>query len=163
MSRHSFDVNHQFVIWGYASVYGIADRHNDIINKDSILGQANEIKFLWQHDLNKPIGIIESLFQDDYGLQIKGIINCATITGNEAVSLIKQGAINGLSIGFNIMEYYYDSCGARVITKAELLEISLVTFPANKYAVINYKDKDQYSPLSIALENLEEKISQFPS
>lgn len=51
--------------------------------------------------------------------------------------LIKQKAVNGLSIGFAIKSSDYNSKGMRVIDDVELMEISVVTFPANAMAEIS--------------------------
>lgn len=134
--------NNNMLVSGYASVFDVTDDHNDIILKgafDNITHTTN-IKFLWQHDHTKPIGIITSIAEDDYGLYIEGVINCNTQQGKEAVSLIKQGAINGLSVGFVSQKEQYNHQGIREILSADLHEVSLVTFPANKNAKINILD-----------------------
>lgn len=134
--------NNNMLISGYASVFDITDDHNDIILKgafDNIPHKTN-IKFLWQHDHSKPIGIITCITQDDYGLYVEGIINCCTQQGQEAASLIKQGAINGLSIGFVSQKEKYNHHGIREILSADLHEASVVTFPANQNAKINMLD-----------------------
>lgn len=85
------------VISGYASVYNISDQHNNLIAKGTSC-----IKFLWQHDWQQPIGVMKSLTEDDYGLKVEAIINNKIDTGKEAIELVRQGAVYGLSIGFNI-------------------------------------------------------------
>lgn len=129
------------IISGYASVYNIADQHNDIITKGAF-SEANKksIRLLWQHDQQKPIGIIHSIEEDDYGLKIEAAVNSKTTTGKETIELIKQGAVDAFSIGFHIISSNYNKLEQRVITKAELIEISVVTFPANPQAQINYVD-----------------------
>ena len=50
---------------------------------------------------------------------------------------LKAGSINGLSVGFITEQEQYDEArDVRVITKVNLLEVSLVTFPANQSATI---------------------------
>ncbi|MES2214769.1 MAG: HK97 family phage prohead protease [Pseudomonadota bacterium] len=127
------------VVSGYASVFGVVDSHNDIIMR-SAFGDASQkinIKFLWQHDQSKPIGVITSLMEDDYGLYVEGSINGSTQQGREAIALIEQGALNGLSVGFMTKDSGYNEGGSREIIKADLYEISLVTFPANTEAGIS--------------------------
>ncbi len=92
---------------------------------------------LWQHDVTKPIGVIKCLEEDEYGLKIEAEINNKTLLGSEATALIKQKAVSGLSIGFTIKSSDYNSRGLRVIYEVELMEISIVTFPANSMAGIN--------------------------
>ncbi|WP_341748835.1 phage major capsid protein [Candidatus Tisiphia endosymbiont of Sialis lutaria] len=133
------------VISGYASVYNISDQHNDLIAKGAF-ASANHlcIKFLWQHDWQQPIGVIKSLTEDDYGLKVEAIINNKIDKGKEAIELVRQGAVDGLSIGFNIKLANYNNLNQRIITEAELIEVSIVTFPANYHAKISHITKQRY-------------------
>ncbi|WP_084686630.1 HK97 family phage prohead protease [Rickettsia tamurae] len=64
--------DNEVVIIGYASVYNIADHHNDFISKGAFANASHHnVKFLWQHDSKKPIGIITHLAEDDHGLKWK--------------------------------------------------------------------------------------------
>ncbi|XVN44698.1 MAG: HK97 family phage prohead protease [Rickettsia hoogstraalii] len=81
----------------------MADHHNDLISKGAFANASHHnVKFLWQHDSKKPIGIITHLAEDDHGLKMEAMINNKVKAGVEAIELIKQGAIDGLSIGFYI-------------------------------------------------------------
>lgn len=124
---------------GYASIYDFQDYHDDIITKgafrESILSNDNDVKLLWQHDPELPIGNFSSIFEDDNGLYVEGQINLQTSQGQEAYSLLKTKAISSLSVGFTVTDFELED-EIRIITKAELWEISLVTFPANKHAKI---------------------------
>jgi HK97 family phage prohead protease len=134
--------DNNIIISGYASVYNVADQHNDLIIKGAFtVANNSQIKFLWQHDQQKPIGIIKTLMEDDYGLKIEGVINHKVEAGKEAIELVRQGAVDGLSIGFNIKLANYNKLNQRVISKAELMEVSIVTFPANDYAKISHITK----------------------
>jgi HK97 family phage major capsid protein/HK97 family phage prohead protease len=125
---------------GYASIYHKIDDHNDIIIKgafhESIIDYT-KIKLLWQHKHDCLIGKIISLEEDDCGLFIKGEIFDDLQYAKEAISLIKNQIIDGLSIGCVVQESEYDNKGVRIIKKAMLKEISIVTFPANDHARIN--------------------------
>jgi hypothetical protein len=128
---------------GYASVYNKIDHHNDIIVKgafDESIQDINSIKLLWQHKHDCPIGKIISINEDEYGLHITGEILNNIKHGQEASNLIKNQIINGLSIGCLIQESKYNDNGVRIITKANLKEISIVTFPANDQAIIDMKN-----------------------
>ncbi len=152
------------VISGYASVYGCIDCSNDIIVKGAFKeASPHKVRFLWQHNKEKPIGIIRSLKEDDYGLQVEAAVNLEIASGREACSLIKQGAVNGLSVGFSIASYSYDDSGTRIISGCDLMEISVVTFPANKKAGIRKigKSLDDKSRFFAALDNLNQKIWQM--
>jgi HK97 family phage prohead protease len=123
---------------GYGSVFGNVDEVNDIVEQGAFaetISEKKTIPMLWQHDWRQPIGLFKNLREDANGLHVEGEINKKTQKGLEAYSLLKQGAINGLSIGFTTKEYSYDTeKSIRRIKKINLFEISTVTFPANKLA-----------------------------
>ena len=146
------------VIIGYASVFEVADNQNDIISKGAFKNsESHNVKLLWQHDATKPIGVIKYLAEDDYGLKIEAEINNKTLFGAEASALIKQKAVSGLSIGFTIKSSDYNIQGLRVIDEVELMEISIVTFPANSMAGIS-QIKQQ---TSTSLDELEHLVRQL--
>lgn len=151
---------------GYASVFNCADSHNDVVVKGAFAEAASSgnIKFLWQHDRTQPIGIVNSIREDDYGLYAEVTINSQTQQGREAIALVKQGAINGLSIGFNITSAGYNTKGQREITSLDLWEISLVTFPSNHQARLNhikYAKEESADALSAAFNKAMTALSQL--
>lgn len=127
-------------ISGYGSVFGNADAHGDIVAPGAFAASLQGHKaagtnpmMLWQHDTDEPIGIWEDLEEDGRGLKLSGKLNLDTQRGREALALVKQGAINGLSIGFRVAKggAEIDPAGNRKLTKLDLWEVSLVTFPSN--------------------------------
>jgi HK97 family phage major capsid protein len=138
---------------GYASVYNKIDDHNDIIIKgafrDSII-KNNQIKLLWQHQSDKPLGNIIFMKEDDHGLFIKGQIINDVQYAKDAIALINNNVIDGLSIGCAPKEFEHDNQGTRILKKIDLKEISIVTFPANsdsridKETIINKNKEDNY-------------------
>lgn len=129
---------------GYGARYGNQDFANDIVAqgafKKSLSDRAAKGKkfpFLYQHDQTRPIGVIDKITEDENGLLIDVQLNMEVQDAREAAALIKQGAINGLSIGFDIIKADMDAKGVRVIKEARLWEVSAVTFPCNEQAVID--------------------------
>jgi HK97 family phage major capsid protein len=160
--------NNNVLIEGYATVFNIPDAHNDVIIKGTFNKiSSNNIKLLWQHNSDMPIGIVNSLIEDDYGLKITATINNRIQCGLEAIELISSGALDGLSIGFYIKLSQYNKLGERIIQKAELVEISIVTFPANKHAKISYvrnhkKDNNMDTELiTKEIDNMNIKMNLF--
>lgn len=148
------------VIIGYASVFEITDNQNDIISKGAFKNsESHKVRLLWQHDVTKPIGVVKYLEEDAYGLKIEAEINNRTLLGAEATALIKQKAVSGLSIGFIIKSSNYNSHGLRVIDEVELMEISIVTFPANSMAGISQIKQQMFD--SASLEELGHLVKQL--
>ena len=126
---------------GYASVFDIVDNQKDIIERgafaETLKGRLSDIKMLWQHQQDEPIGIFEKIFEDANGLYVEGRLLLDVARAKEAYSLLKEGAISGLSIGYSPTKYrLHEKTGTRLISTVELWEISLVTFPANDAAKI---------------------------
>lgn len=150
------------IISGYASVFNIVDSQNDIVQKGAFEDTKPEnIKLLWQQDTLKPIGIIKSLYEDDYGLKIQAEINNRILLGKETTELVRQKAIDGLSIGFCAKDFEYDNQGVRLLKKVDLMEISVVTFPANRNAgIINVKKLTEH-PINRSLERIEKLLEKL--
>ena len=120
---------------GYASVFGVADTGRDVVARgafrDSLVKRGPRgIKMLWQHDANEPIGHWEALAEDAHGLKVKGRLNLAVARAREVLALMREGAVDGLSIGFRTEKSATDrKSGLRTLLKIDLWEISIVTFP----------------------------------
>ena len=119
---------------GYASLFGVPDMARDVVMpgafRQSLAGhKADEVKLLWQHDPSQPVGIWNRLIEDERGLRCEGQLNLDVQRGSELYALLKQGAVNGLSIGFKTVKARKDPSGGRQLLAVDLWEISLVTFP----------------------------------
>jgi HK97 family phage prohead protease len=132
-------------IEGYGSVFGIKDSYSDIVMPGAFVASIAEHKaagtmpaMLWQHDQDEPIGVWTEMEEDAKGLRVKGQIITETEKGKAAYALLKKGALRGLSIGFVSKEWSYDAQSEiRTLTAVDLWEVSLVTFPAMKLAMID--------------------------
>lgn len=126
---------------GYAAVFDVVDAHRDVILKGAFaksLAAGKAVHLLWQHEMVEPIGSLPVMREDNYGLYVEGRLLLDVLKGREAYSLMKNGVIRGLSIGFKPTVYRYaPGTGIRMIEEAELYEVSLVTFPANEQAQIS--------------------------
>ncbi len=61
---------------------------------------------------------------------MRGRLNLEVARAREAHSLMKSGAVDGLSIGFRTLESRRDPrSGVRRLSRIDLWEVSLVTFP----------------------------------
>ena len=128
---------------GYASVFEVIDSQSDIIIQGafrrSIKDRVGEVKLLWQHKTDEPIGYFTSIKEDEYGLFVEGQLLLDVQRADEAYALMRAGALKGMSIGYAVTKASYDDeLGLRYIEDVDLFEISLVTFPANESATITY-------------------------
>ncbi len=144
---------------GYASVYHVIDSYQDIILPGAFGPDIDplSVKLLWQHEMSTPIGVFSKIEETVNGLYVEGKILTSIERGREVYELLKAGAIDGLSIGFEIEEQFFDG-EYRYINKLKLWEISIVTFPANDMArVCNVKsfNLDTIASLNRAIEVLE--------
>lgn len=125
--------------YGYASVFNIEDYYNDIILNGAFretIKNKSDIALLWQHDQDNIIGKIDRLEEDYVGLYVEGQI--LVDKNNNIYNFIKNNIINGLSIGYRVKETEFDEKGRRIIKSIDLMEISVVSFPANKFSNIIY-------------------------
>jgi len=137
-SRLSFPLNVK-----YASVFNEKDHAGDIVVKGAFKEslQAWRTKkalppVLWQHQQSEPIGIYKTIEEDDHGLYVEGQLLVDEDPNAKRIHAhLKAGSISGLSIGF-ILKDYDTKADAFYIKALDLLEISLVTIPANDSARI---------------------------
>lgn len=139
------EVSESGVFSGYGSVFGNVDSYGDVVDKGAftrtLKNRNSPVKLLWQHRGDEPIGVFTEIVQDDKGLSVKGQLNLEVQRGKEAYSLLRQGALDGLSIGYATVKDKIVN-GVRFLKEVKLYEISLVTFPANEAAQVNSVKND---------------------
>jgi hypothetical protein len=121
---------------GYVSRFDVPDRSGDIIRKGAFRGLPAEVPLLWQHDLERPIGRVIALVEDDRGLRMEAGISPACRDGLDALALVRSGAVTGLSFGYRVKQARAAPGGGRELLKLELLECSVVTLPMHRDARI---------------------------
>lgn len=120
---------------GYASLFGEVDMARDIVAPGAFLESiarrgARGIRMLFQHDPSEPIGVWTAIAEDRRGLFVRGRLATEVARAREVLSLMRAGALDGLSIGFKTVRGRSDRrSGIRRLEKVELWEISIVTFP----------------------------------
>lgn len=96
-------------------------------------------KLFWQHNPDEPIGKWTEAKEDDTGLLLKGKLNMGVQRGREAAALLKEGDIDGLSIGYRIPPGGFrvdDETGVWYLEKLDLREVSIVSIGANQNAQV---------------------------
>ncbi|KQP97356.1 peptidase U35 [Methylobacterium sp. Leaf121] len=118
---------------GYASLFGVPDLGRDTVAPRAFAASlarrgARGVRMLWQHDPAEPIGSWLSLKEDGRGLRVAGRLNLAVQRAREIDALMREGALDGLSIGFRVVRASPERGGRRLLA-VDLWEVSLVTFP----------------------------------
>lgn len=120
---------------GYASLFGAVDLGHDVIEPGAFAASLKrrgpgDIRMLYQHDPEQPIGRWTSIREDSHGLHVEGKLSLGVARAREVHELMKSGALDGLSIGFQTLRARKEAkSGVRRILSADLWEISVVTFP----------------------------------
>ena len=124
---------------GLASVFDIVDQMQERVApgafRKSLAEHARKGRMpalLWQHDTKEPLGAWREIKETDDGLFVKGELFTKDIPrARQAHALLKGGGLTGLSIGFRLKDHTTDrKTGVRTLTRIDLFEVSLVTFPA---------------------------------
>src|SRR5450759_779362 len=135
-------------ISGYASVFGNIDSDGEIVDRGAFTASLAQHRksytqplMLWQHDPHQVIGKWDHFEEDSTGLLATGRLLPAVQRAAEAIALIGEGAIYGLSIGFNTVR---DRVIQRVrhLEVLNLREVSLVSFASNSDARVHITGKE---------------------
>lgn len=133
------------VFTGYASVfnspYSVADSrgvYNEIVNPGAFsktLNEQDDVKFLINHDgiplARTKSGTLE-LREDEHGLFVKAELDEANPRVAEISSALKRGDLSEMSFGFHaIKDEFTDGGETRTLKELRLLDVSVVTWPAN--------------------------------
>src|SRR5262245_56000613 len=117
------------------------DRMGDVVEP---LGMEfkNPLPLLWQHRHAEPVGTVRLDKPTDDGVTFTAKLANVDEPGrlkdriDEAWQSIKARLVRGVSIGFRALEFSFTDEGIRFI-KTEVVELSLVTIPANTQATIH--------------------------
>ncbi len=120
--------------FGYASIFGRPDQGGDVVMPgafaQSLARRGRQaVRMLFQHDPKEPVGLWERLIEDTYGLWVEGRLLNGIARAGELRTLIGNGALDGLSIGFRTQRASKTGAGLRRLWQIDLWEISIVTFP----------------------------------
>ena len=145
------DVQQDGTFKGYASLFGVKDQGGDIVMPgafDGSLATGRRVRMLRDHDPGKVIGKWTIIRADDRGLYVEGKLFLDTAGGKEAYVLLKEGGLEGLSIGYRSKRAKRTSEG-RELHEVELWEVSVVTFPMLEEASVS--DVKSYEDGNFAL------------
>ncbi|QHI99357.1 HK97 family phage prohead protease [Xylophilus rhododendri] len=130
---------------GYAAVFGNIDLGYDVIEpgafKSAKTTRDGMLRIAIGHNLTQLAGKAK-FEQDDHGLRVEAKLSLGVSYVRDNYQLMKDGVLDGLSVGFNILRDgadYEERSGkhVRVIKAAELWEFSLVPFGMNPAALVD--------------------------
>ncbi|HHT7137845.1 HK97 family phage prohead protease [Bacillus cereus group sp. BceL306] len=106
---------------------------------------------LWSHDYSQVLGRTKNgtlrLFEDEIGLRFELDLADTTL-GDDTYKTIKRGDVDGVSFGFQMVKEEWDESDpdniVRSVTKAKLVEISPVAFPAYPESQVSARSHDPY-------------------
>lgn len=122
-------------IEGYACLFDTVDLGRDLIERGAFteslaMRGAGGVRLLYQHDPSEPIGVWETIAEDGRGLYVRGRLALDVTRGREVMALVREGALDGLSIGFKAVLARTDPRSrVRRLSRIDLWEVSVVTFP----------------------------------
>lgn len=129
---------------GYASVFGGKDSYGDTIVRGayaSTLRENGKPKMFFNHgSWDLPIGKWLKAKEDDKGLVVAGEFTTGHRMAEDVRASLKHGTVDGLSIGYYLKAGDFEELdgGGRLIKKvSKLVEVSIVTFPADGAARID--------------------------
>ncbi len=153
-----FKVDSEGTFSGYGATFNNVDRGGDMIMPGAFkktLGQKNisAVKMLFQHDPSQPIGMWQTIEEDQKGLKVTGKLLLSLEKAKETYELMKAGVIDSLSIGYRSVKDTFDtSKNIRQLLELDLWEISCVTFPMNPQATVNQVKENLYLPTRKEME-----------
>lgn len=128
---------------GYASTFGNVDSYGDTILKGAYrktLQVHGLPKMFFNHrSYDVPLGKWVKAEEDDYGLLLTGEFTKGNSLADEVKAALQHGTIDSLSIGYSLTKGGYDDTenGRTIKEVFRLAEVSIVTFPADKFARVD--------------------------
>lgn len=144
--------NKALKIAGYANTSD-KDRTGDIVLPNAWTKGVENFRrnpiLLYQHDHGKPIGRVNNITVDKKGIFVEASVSDAAEKQHAVKTLIKDGVLKSFSVGFRIKDADYDKrSDTFVIKDLELLEISVVSVPANQNSLFSirksFENDDSY-------------------
>jgi uncharacterized protein len=131
---------------GYGSVFGVVDSYKEVVAPGAFKNCLAELEkkgrtlpILWQHRTGEPIGVWTMLKEDTHGLLGEGELWLDDAQyARIAWKGMQSKSITGLSIGYYVLrDSYNEKTRVRTLEEIELVEVSIVTVPANDEARID--------------------------
>ena len=126
-------------ISGVAAPYGVSATVSDGTSVQFAPGSlpvdGKAPKLFMYHDSSQPVGLVTSRTETPEGMMFSAKI-ADTVAGNEALQLAKEGVLDNVSVGVDVLTSTRAEDGTIIITSAVWRELSLVPIPAFSGATI---------------------------
>jgi len=130
----------------------VVDRDGDVVLSFDLTNYQKNPIILYQHNQNKPAGVALEVELTDKGLYIKAEIY--KDVNQEAFNAVKRGVVKTFSVGFRGKDGHYDpESDIYYFSKTELLEVSLVSVPANQDSIFSIVDSPCGNGFCLANKN----------
>ena len=168
MHNHEFEVRFETET---RSVTGIAVPYGETIDLGGFqeriapgaFDTSKKVPLFFGHEHRSiPIGTVVSMRDTAQGLEINATLN-ETSMANDVYAALRSGDLNKFSIGFVPLESR-DENGVTVRVKADLKEVSVVTFPAYAGAGVSQvreENKNNTKEKEIMTENYSEDVAEL--
>lgn len=109
---------------------------------------------LWMHDMWSPpvARAVKGRIGDSFELDI---VFASTPFAREIKTLVDEGMLNTVSVGGRYVDWDFDKDGRKVVTDLELWEVSIVTIPSNRTALIQ-----RAKSIGLSIPNFEKLTDQ---
>ena len=151
------------ILAGICGSSGAIDRHGESLNPNgwSLNNYMRNPVILFGHDYKSlPIGKATKVWVED-GKLMFNIKFANTPMANEVFSLFEDETLNAFSVGFIPMKW--DESGDYTFAEMELLELSVVTVPANPEAVAKVKSVEEMIAKEVETLPITINVSQLVS
>lgn len=134
-------VGDEWSVEGYPSTFGNIDLGQDMVMPGAFketLSDGPRVRFLFAHDPRLVLGVPKDLKEDKTGLFGDFKIS-RTQLGSDTHTLLKDGAIDSFSIGYEAKDFEFaeiDGVQVRKLNRIKLYEVSLVPIPMNQEAIV---------------------------
>jgi HK97 family phage prohead protease len=146
---------------GLASTYGNVDQGGDVVMPGAfartLQDAGKQRPLLYEH--RSPVGLV-TLQDSPKGLLAEGQLSLGIQQAKDALVLLRDGVLKGLSIGFQIIKEAFNG-DIRQLLEVKLFEVSLVCFPMNEQATVTAVKSMQLSEIERTARELRRFFADF--
>jgi len=126
------------IVTGYFSAFNIKDSDGDIIRPGAFKRSIDEwfpkgrIKHLMNHDPSKPLGMLQILKEDEYGLYYESKVGTHNL-GQDFIKMVESDLVKEHSIGFSVVREQKGQDGNEMFDLKLYEGSSLTAWGANEF------------------------------